>query len=160
MASSSAVFVFVPGAWHPPQCFDLVRAQLEAQGFSTEAVRTPSVGVPETGGLKQPPGLEADNTAVRNVVRRLADEGRQIVLCVHSYGGLPGPNALGPEEKLGFKHRAAAGKPGGVIMLAYLAAVVVPAGRSAYNELGEQFLPWMDVKVGYAKTPVRNRQLL
>ena len=160
MTSSTPIFVFVPGAWHPPQCFYLVRAQLEAQGFATEAITTPSVGVPETGGAQKPPGLDADVTAVRDVVRRLADEGRPIVLCVHSYGGLPGPNALGPApnidganvepvDKLGSKHRAAAGKPGGVIMLVYLAAVVVPAGRSAYNELGEGYLPWMDVKVSH-----------
>lgn len=160
MAFSNPTFVFVPGAWHPAQCFDLVRAQLEAQGFATEAVSIPSVGIPETGGLERPPGLDADVTAVRDVVSGLADEGRPIVLCAHSYGGLPGPNALGPAPstdgvngdpsgKLGFKHRAAAGKPGGVIMLVYLAAVVVPAGRSAYNELGEGYLPWMDVKVSH-----------
>ncbi|KAK8043154.1 hypothetical protein PG994_013637 [Apiospora phragmitis] len=158
--------VFGPGAWHRAKCFDTIRSNLEAQGWATEAVEYPSVveadkhaealnnGDVDAKGL---PGLDADAAATRDVLRRLSDEGKEIVLVVHSYGGLVGANALGapagansPEgskatqvEKFGIQHRRAAGQPGGVIMYVYLAAFVTPKGGSIYNMLGGDWLPWM-----------------
>lgn len=159
MVAQKPIFVFVPGAWHLPSCFDHVRAQLRAHGLESEAVRTASVGVPETHGAQTLPGLDADAAAVRQVLHRLLAEGRQVVLCVHSYGGLVGAQALGaaPDangagvlaaEKLGFKHRAAAGKPGGVIMLAYVTAFVAPAGECVYSLLGGTWPPYFEMGVG------------
>ncbi|KAK8081123.1 hypothetical protein PG997_008941 [Apiospora hydei] len=166
--SAKPTIVFGPGAWHMARCFDTIRAALQAQGWATEAVEYPSVVEADkhaealrTGDVdaKGLPGLDADAAATRDVLRRLCDEGKEVVLVVHSYGGLVGANALGAPadcnapggstqpasevEKFGFKHRRAAGQPGGVVMYVYLAAFVTPVGGSIYNMLGGNWLPWM-----------------
>ena len=81
---------------------------------------------------------------MRSTLKRLADDGKEIVLVVHSYGGLVGQNAL---VGLGRKQRQAVGKEGGVIIFAYLAAFVAPKGASIKAMLGGQFLPWMQFDV-------------
>ncbi|KAM5344445.1 hypothetical protein ACJ41O_012981 [Fusarium nematophilum] len=147
MSSSKPVIVFTPGAWHTPDCFDAARDALHARGWLTEAVSYPSVGA-------EPPvkGLEDDAAAVRNVLQRLADNGDQIVLVVHSYGGLVGANAV---KGLGYRQRQEQGLSGGVIMFVYLAAFVTPLGKSIKDMLGGKFLPWMNFQGNYvyADTP-------
>lgn len=136
MASSNLpTIVFAPGAWHDPSCFDLVAADLNSHGYVTEGITYPSVGA-------EPPskGLPDDAVAARAVLERLADEGKEIVLVVHSYGGLVGANAV---EDLGYRQRARAGKKGGVIMFVYLSAFVVAKGTSLLDNLGNTWLPWM-----------------
>jgi pimeloyl-ACP methyl ester carboxylesterase len=136
---SKPTIVFAPGAWHTPDCFDMVRSQLHQRGWETEAVTYPSVGA-------EPPtkGLVEDAAAVRATLEKLADDGKDIVLVVHSYGGLVGQNAV---EGLGVKQRQAAGKRGGVINFVYLAAFVAPKGACIKEMTGGQFLPWMKFEV-------------
>ncbi|EUC40445.1 hypothetical protein COCMIDRAFT_108796 [Bipolaris oryzae ATCC 44560] len=144
---STPTIVFVPGAWHTPGCFDVTREQLHQRGWETEAVAHPSVGA-------EPPkkGLADDAVALRSTLEGLADDGKDIVLVVHSYGGLVGQNAL---EGLGYNQRQAVGKKGGVIILVYLAAFVASKGATVQAMLGGQFLPWIqfDGDYCYATTP-------
>lgn len=145
MSSVKPTIVFAPGAWHTADCFDIVREALHARDWTTEAVEYPSVGA-------EPPtkGLADDANAVRSSVERLADEGKKVVLVVHSYGGLVGANAV---EGLGYKQRLREGKTGGVILFVYLPAFVTPLGKSIKEMLGGQFLPWMRPEV----SPLWNR---
>ncbi|KAF5011076.1 hypothetical protein FDECE_2815 [Fusarium decemcellulare] len=136
MTVSNPTIVFAPGAWHLASCFDPVCDALKSRGWSTEAVPYPSVGA-------EPPTktIEDDSSALRGVLQRLADKGDQIVLVVHSYGGLVGANAV---DGLGYRQRQAQGLSGGVIMFVYMAAFVTPLGKSIKDMLGGQFLPWMN----------------
>ncbi|KKA16592.1 hypothetical protein T310_9791, partial [Rasamsonia emersonii CBS 393.64] len=137
--TSRPVFVFVPGAWHLPEAFDAIRGLMAQRGLETEAVTLTSVGA-------EPPtkGLHSDIAHVHSVLQRLADEGRQIVVIVHSYGGLVGAGAV---EGLEYARRAQNGQKGGVIMLVYMTAFVVPKGKSLKDMLGGQWLPWMKFNV-------------
>jgi pimeloyl-ACP methyl ester carboxylesterase len=76
--------VFVPGAFHSPEYYSPVRALLEAKGYGTEPVSLPSVGNNSASSMTDDP------TAIRVVSSKLADEGHQVVLVMHSYGGTPG----------------------------------------------------------------------
>ncbi|OIW35132.1 alpha/beta-hydrolase [Coniochaeta ligniaria NRRL 30616] len=136
MTSNNTVIVFAPGAWHQATCFDKLRNALKPRGWTTVAVEYPSVGA-------EPPTKHVadDAAAIRSAVLRLADEGKEVVLVVHSYGGLAGAVAV---EGLGWKQRAKQGKIGGVTMFIYLAAFVTPLGKSIKEMLGGQFLPWMN----------------
>ncbi|TDZ71783.1 hypothetical protein CTRI78_v001767 [Colletotrichum trifolii] len=139
--------VFTPGAWHGPQSFDLVRAGLTLKGYASEAVTLPSVGADPAIV-----GLEEDAAALRSTLTTLADEGKQIVLVVHSYGGMVGSNAV---SGLGWQQRAANNKAGGVIMMVYLSAFAAPNNTSLLDMLSGEYLPWMRIdgdKV-YADTP-------
>ncbi|KAK7449897.1 hypothetical protein CaCOL14_010117 [Colletotrichum acutatum] len=147
MSTTKPTFVLAPGAWHKETCYSPAQQLLESRGYPVEAVEYPSVGA-------EPPtkGLTDDANAVRAVLQRLADEGKEIVLVVHSYGGLVGANAV---EGLGYKQRAKEGKKGGVITFVYLTAFVVPKGKCIREMLGGQFLPWMKFEGNYvyAQTP-------
>ncbi|KAK9800007.1 putative Alpha/beta hydrolase fold-1 [Seiridium cardinale] len=146
MASSDLpTIVFAPGAWHQPSCFDIVRDDLTSRGYETEAIAYPSVGA-------EPPnkGLADDAAVVRAALERLADQGKQIVLVVHSYGGMVGGNAV---ENLGYKQRAQAGKKGGVVMFVYMAAFANPKGlsgdlgkESGYVSIGDMDFMYHDVE--------------
>jgi hypothetical protein len=133
------IFVFVPGAWHTPDVFDGIRALLATRGYESEAVATLSVGA-------TPPdkGLHDDIAYTHAILKGLADNGKQIVVVTHSYGGIVGAGAV---ERLGYAQRSSAGLQGGVIMVVWMAAFVAPKGKSIKNMLGGTWLPWMLFKV-------------
>lgn len=141
MSTEQPIFVLAPGAWHTPDCFQIVQDKLHARGYETRAVAYPSVGA-------EPPtkGLFDDAAAVRAEIEVLAEQGRQVIVVVHSYGGLVGAEAV---QGLGLKQRQAAGKKGGVSLLVYLSAFVTPKGMSITKMLGGQPLPWMDFQVSF-----------
>lgn len=132
------IFVFVPGAWHTPDTFNGLRSLMAQQGLDTEAIATPSVGAstPATG-------LHADIEYTKGILRGLADNGRQVVVVGHSYGGIVGGCAV---EGLGYAQRSKEGLSGGVIMVVWLTAFVAPKGKSLLDLLGGSWLPWMQFK--------------
>ncbi|KAJ5540307.1 alpha/beta-hydrolase [Penicillium frequentans] len=136
--NSNPIFVFVPGAWHTPDTFDIVRDVLAKRGYESEAVPNVSVGATDTSF-----GLLADVAHTKSVIQTLADQGRQIVVVNHSYGGLVGAGAV---EGLGLKQRVQAGLSGGVIQVVWMAAFVAPKGMSVIDMLGGDYLPWMLLK--------------
>lgn len=88
--SSKPTFVFVPGAFHGPECFDLTREYLSQQGFSSIGVKTPSPN-------SHPPvdSMKPDVDAVLAAVTPILDRGEDVVLAMHSYGGMIGTQASG-----------------------------------------------------------------
>jgi hypothetical protein len=137
--SENPVFVFVPGAWHVADTFDVVRDLMHKRGFVTKAISTPSVGA-----CTPDKGLRADIEHTHAVLKEMVEAGRQIVVVNHSYGGIVGAGAV---EGLGYAQRCKAGLPGGVIMVVWLAAFVTPKGKTVMDMLGGNLLPWMIVKV-------------
>ncbi|KAH7009318.1 hypothetical protein B0J12DRAFT_714941 [Macrophomina phaseolina] len=128
MAMSKPTFVFAPGAWHSSECFYLGFERLRARCYATESICYPSYGV------KTPNKTLADDVAaLRAPLERLANKENEIILVAHSYGGIVAANAT---EGLGQKSRAEMGKKGGVIMFVYLAAFVVPKGKSMTDMFG------------------------
>ena len=66
----------------------------------------------------------------------LLDAGKDIVLAMHSYGGMPGPVAA---KGLSKTERADAGKPGDIIGLIFLSALVAFEGKSLVASVGGTF---------------------
>lgn len=130
---------FVPGAWHILDTFDLIRDVLAKRGYESKTVPNVSVGATDVSF-----GLHADIAHTKSVLQSLVDQGRQIVVVNHSYGGLVGAGAL---EGLGFRQLAQAGLPGGVIQGVWMAAFVAPRGTSVVDMLGGGYLPWTLLKV-------------
>ncbi|KAK1687607.1 Alpha/beta hydrolase fold-1 [Colletotrichum godetiae] len=138
--SSKPVIVLTPGAWHSPEHFQDFRDELHTRGWETHGVRNQSVG-------SEPPtkGLYDDAAATAAVLQELADQGKQIVLIAHSYGGLAAAEGV---KGFGIKQRTAEGKPGGVIMFVYLAAFVGQKGQSILSLTGDVYPPWTKVEDG------------
>lgn len=123
MLSSNPTVVLIPGAWHTPEAYEELTPFLDVAGFPHVSVSLPSVGVS--------PGVEdfgPDVAAVRSAVSLLADQCKDVVILMHSYGGLPGTEAL---KGLGKREREATGKKGGVTRLIYVAAIAPQLGESA-----------------------------
>lgn len=131
-------FLLVPGAWHRPWSFDLLRDDLHGRGLSTETVTLAGVGSTDANV-----GLEQDTAAVRTELQKLVDDGREVVVVAHSYGGVPTANAV---EGLNYKDRVAQSKTGGVLMVVYMASFAIGAGSALSDGAGS--VPWWDVKVG------------
>ncbi|KAK1569459.1 Alpha/beta hydrolase fold-1 [Colletotrichum navitas] len=139
MSRQLPTILFTPGAWHRPWAFDLVRSDLSSRGYPTAAVTLAGVGSTDADL-----GLDQDTAAVRAQVQTLVDEGRDVIVVAHSYGGIPVANAV---KGLNYKDLVAQNKPGGVIMVIYMTSFALSAGTSLYN--GGDKPAWWNVTDGF-----------
>ncbi|TYC01616.1 alpha/beta hydrolase [Micromonospora sp. WP24] len=77
--------VLVPGAWHLPSTFDLLRGELDALGYASRAVKLPTTGPDPRGGLRD------DAEAIRAAVEAIDGP---VVVVAHSYGGIPATEGI------------------------------------------------------------------
>ena len=114
-------FVLVPGAWHQPSIYTSVMATLNAHGYPTISLPLPSVGA-----IPSNTTFDEDVNAIRDLLTKLVDvEGKEVVLVVHSYSGIPGPEA---PKGLGKRERQDKGLKGGVVRLVFIIAYVISEG--------------------------------
>ncbi|KAF2157078.1 hypothetical protein K461DRAFT_273197 [Myriangium duriaei CBS 260.36] len=120
--SSEPIFVLVPGFWHPGKCYQQLIDQVQQRGYDALALDNPSSGLtkPESKTVLD----DAQNA--RSTIVKLIDQGRDVVVITHSYGGAPGGIAA---QGLSKKDRQLAGKTGGVVGLVYMAAFPVKEGH-------------------------------
>ncbi|MCJ1383502.1 hypothetical protein MMC17_006616 [Xylographa soralifera] len=111
--------LLVGGAWHTADYLGPLLEVFEEDGYSATALGLPSVGV-------NPPATDfsADVNAIRNQCTRLIAEDKEVIAVLHSFGGIPGTEAL---HGLGKPPGSSAG---GVITLVYIASMVPKAGNS------------------------------
>lgn len=136
MAPFSTI-VFVPGAWHSPECYRRVIDQLEAEGYETDLVHLSSVGPTE-----HLPDFSADVAQIRSHLERLVDAGKKVVLVVHSYGGVPSSEAV---KGLDCDSRQNNGQAGGVAHIFFCCSFIIPEGKSLLGAFGGNDLPWFNV---------------
>jgi pimeloyl-ACP methyl ester carboxylesterase len=135
--NDSTTVLFVPGAWHSPDCFDLVIQRLEAANYKTDKVHLPSVGPP-----KHYSNFDVDVAQIHSQIERAADAAQNVVVVVHSYGSLPSNEAI---KGLDIKSRQKNGLPGGVTHLFFCCSFVIKEGDSLIGAFGGNDLPWFIV---------------
>jgi pimeloyl-ACP methyl ester carboxylesterase len=136
---NNPTIVFSLGAWIIPAVFDATRSRLDVLGCPSVCPAHPSIGA-------EPPTktLLDDVASLREVLVKLADDGQDLVVVGHSYGGVVASCAV---EGLSKSARAKEGTAGGVIKVVYLAAFAIDKGQSLLGMLGGNYLPWMKVEV-------------
>jgi alpha-beta hydrolase superfamily lysophospholipase len=91
--------ILVHGAYHQPSHWDLLVGLLQSAGYSTFAPKLPSSGASPLPGV-----FDADVSSVKQAILDAIAEGvTSIVPVFHSYGGIPGFEALAlltPKQKL------------------------------------------------------------
>ncbi|CAI7574400.1 unnamed protein product [Penicillium pancosmium] len=114
---SNKTFVFSLGAWVVPSVFDATRSYLESLGFSSACPAHPSIGA-------EPPSmtLEDDTESLRSVLTAYVDEGRDVIVVAHSYGGVVASSAVEGLSK---------------------------TARTEAGMLGGNYMPWMKVEGDY-----------
>lgn len=134
MASPKPHILLVPGAWHPPSAFSPLTTYLESHAYTVHTVAHPSIDA-------TPPhkDFRADVDSVRSALTSLANQNHNVVVLMHSYGGIPGSEAC---NGLLASQRSADGKQGGVTHLIYCTAFAAPKGVSLMDALNRTPLPW------------------
>lgn len=75
-------FVFIHGIFHTASCYDSLITFLEPHGYECVAITHPSVGCKPVVH-----DFTNDVDFIRKKVQSLSDEGKEIIVVMHSYGG-------------------------------------------------------------------------
>lgn len=148
--ASKPVILAVHGAWHTAACFTLLIEKLKAAGYETV---TPTHLSCSSNAPPDP--FRADSQQLRKIATETADQGKEIIALVHSYGGMVSTNSL---FNLGIEHRRKEGLKGGIKAIIYMCAHIPMKGESLFGIFGLETgnkavdLPWMTVEDGWLVT--------
>lgn len=129
------IIVLVPGSFAYPELYNPIFDAVREKGRDIHGLHLPSVGLRALEGRPgKPPTMYDDAAHINKELERLADEGKDIVLIGHSYGGIPISQA---GEGLSKEARQKQGKSGGLVRLAYLTCLVPAIGGNARDVMAD-----------------------
>ena len=146
MPSKPLVYV-LHGAWHNPEYFQTVKVKFEAPGYNLLCPQQPS-----TGASPPTKTLHDGATYVRAELELLIEHGQEVVLVMHSYGGVVETQAA---TGLGKAERMKKGKSGGIVRLFYACAFLLPLGSDLCRLLGGSLPPWITEEVSRSSCSCR-----
>ncbi|KAL5591138.1 hypothetical protein FOBRF1_014695 [Fusarium oxysporum] len=123
--------VGVPGAWHIAESFDAVKKTFKARNYDFVSQNAPGLVDRDSSVTKDAESLRT------NLLEPLVKAGKDVILMMHSYGGIYGSQAV---QGLSKREREQSGQMGGIVTLIYVAALVPVVGKTAFDMMG------MDVK--------------
>lgn len=137
--NSKPVIFILHGAWHSPEYFEPVKPRLEALGYTIVCPPLRTIGaVPPTLTLYD------DAAQVRAELDLLVENGEDVFLVMHSYGGMVGTEAA---AGLGKEERSKRALNGGVIGLLYVCAFMLPLGHHLCTAIGGELAPFIKAEV-------------
>lgn len=154
--SSKPTLVLVPGAWHNASTWDKVSSLMAAQQYKCISVALPSTMSDPSATLLQ------DIEAVRDSIVDETIQGRDVVVVVHSYGGMVGESAIKRLTRHKQDGSSSEKDPSGsVIGIVMLATGFVQTGVSFIDGTGGKPPPFwtIDPESGFATLVVEPRQL-
>ena len=119
---SKPTFLFIPGSWHTPAYFDSLIAKLASEDFKSQTVFLPSAGIEPAIE-----SMEPDIQAIMSKLSSLLDEGTDVIVVAHSYGGECGSAAVG---RMFNQHSGSNGKIGKIQRMIFVCAFVPTEGES------------------------------
>jgi len=134
---SKPTLIFVPGAWHTPDIFDTIINKLSLYGY-----KSITVSLLAAGHEPAVPDLQPDIDIVHRAVLAEVDQGHDVMVIAHSWGGIV---AGGSVDGLSKAERQKEGKKGGVVKMAYMCAFIPPEGVSLSMATGVKDPDW-DIK--------------
>lgn len=131
---SKPVIVFVPGSYVLNSSYKEFLDGISKAGYEVHSVDLPTIGPSSRQGRDTPaPSIHDDASVIANAVEKLAEEGKDVILMGHSYAGIPISQCT---KGLSKGERRSQNKAGGIVRLAFIAALVPPVGGSAGSLLG------------------------
>ncbi|KAM3072307.1 hypothetical protein ACMFMG_009117 [Clarireedia jacksonii] len=123
---SKPSIIFIPGSFALPSFYDNISNAIAAKGYEIKVLHNPtSSNGPDAGREGDPPTMYDDAANIAKEAEKLADEGKDVILVAHSYGGAPASQSTKGLEK---EERQKQGKKGGIVRLAYMTCVIPPVG--------------------------------
>ncbi|KIL90661.1 hypothetical protein FAVG1_06396 [Fusarium avenaceum] len=124
-AAVKPALVIIPGNFSLPRFWSTFQQSAQDKGYLSEVVALSSS---REHTIDPAPGLADDVKQASSVLNKHIDEGKDVVLLMHSYGGMVGTEAT---RGLSRVEREKAGLKGGIIRLVFLAAIFAPPGKSS-----------------------------
>jgi hypothetical protein len=146
--------IIIPAASALPVFYETVIHEVARHGYDIKALHIPSVGLVTGARAGEPPTMYDDAAFIAAHVAALADDGHDVLLITHSYGGTPATESV---RGLSKRERLAQGKTGGIVELAYMTSLVPGVGRPASSSVGtapKGQEPLMEVGVGCLNCPL------
>ncbi|TGO21547.1 hypothetical protein BPAE_0214g00180 [Botrytis paeoniae] len=125
MANSKPTVVFIPSFWHTPEGFTPLAELLEMEGHPSVLVNLPSAGA-HPGH----PDFSQDVAAICKIITELADEGKEVMVVMHSGGSVSGSEA---SRDLGKKERQAKGKDSKIVRVIYIGILLPKAEKTMFK---------------------------
>ena len=139
--NTKPLLIIVPGAWHSPAHYTELITYMSKEGYEVICQRNPSCDSVDPNAHT----AATDAAAIRELILAQIDEGRDVVVAMHSYGGCPGGASA---KGLSKAERQAARKPGGVVGLIFICAFIAKEGDSLCGKLpGGVRVDWMVLHV-------------
>jgi len=130
---SKPSILFFPGSFVLVSGYQPIFAAVTKVGYEIKGIHPPSIGPRSREGREGPgPTMYDDANVVAQEVEKLAEQGKDVILFGHSYGGGPISQST---KGLSKEERKAQGKEGGIVRLAYITAVIPAIGKSAQDVL-------------------------
>lgn len=140
MSSAKPTVLLVHGSFHGPECWHLVKPKIEALSYPVVTVSLATVG-------RQNPTATYlnDVAAIHKVILPILDEGKEVVIVAHSWGGIPGVASI---ENQSIAERVAKGQIGGVKAILLIASgVILKRGATLAETNGYDSVNYMDFEV-------------
>ncbi|KAJ5287688.1 Alpha/Beta hydrolase protein [Penicillium angulare] len=134
------VIVIVPGAFGTPEGFDGLKPYLTKAGYTTHSGAYPSCNPSDPANVSS----AQDIAFLRNnvLLPLLNEEGKDVVIIAHSYGGVV---AGGAAKELSKETRRAQGQGTGVVGLIYVVGNITLEGESLLTAVGGAYPPFIKV---------------
>jgi pimeloyl-ACP methyl ester carboxylesterase len=137
MAAVRPTIVFFAGAFADPSCFDNLATLFKDHGYATAYAQVLSLNPSKPEEVTA--ARDAEHTR-NEIILPLLEEGKDVIIFTHSYGGIVGGAAAAGLSK---SSRASQGKKGGVIGLLYLAGNIVHEGKTLLEAVGGAYPPFI-----------------
>ncbi|KAF5022535.1 hypothetical protein F66182_5437 [Fusarium sp. NRRL 66182] len=127
----------VPGAWHTVESFEPLKKIFTARDYDFVSQNAPGVADKDSSALRDAESLRS------KLLGPLIDAGKDVIVLMHSYGGIYGSQAV---QGLSKREREQAGKQGGVVALIYVSAVTPVVGKTTLDMMGtdaRNLPPWV-----------------
>ena len=138
MAEPRPTIVFFAGAFAAPSCFDTIAKQLQQSGYPTAYASVTSLAPSDPAAVSV--ATDAEFARKNTLLPLIDDQGKDVVVFTHSYGGVAGGAAAAGLSKAS---RSSRGEAGGVIGLIYLVGNIVAEGESLFQAIGEAYPPFI-----------------
>lgn len=137
-ASTRPTILLIPGAWFPSSAYNAFLHAVRNAGYQTECASYPSLNPNDP---KHADAAADTLFVVKNYLIPLIEiEQKDVVIVMHSYGGIPGSGAATGFEKAA---RQQQGRKGGVVGLVHSSGFVLPEGLSCADGQGGSLPPWI-----------------
>ncbi|PYH67483.1 esterase/lipase family protein [Aspergillus vadensis CBS 113365] len=134
------IIVIVPGAFGTPEGFDKLLPYLTEAGYTTHPGSYPSCNSSDPTQESSPQDIAylRDNV----LLPLLNEDGRDVVIIAHSYGGVV---AGGAAKGLAKETRIAQGQSTGIVGLIYVVGNITLDGESLFQAVGGAYPPFIKV---------------